>query len=153
METVARANEVERSIMREILFKAKQVDNGEWVEGYFVKKHGIPFIYENAECPQSNWEIDENTLCQYTGFTDRAKNKSFENSIVKLISENVFGVVKFGEYSNPFDTEYTKHIGFYVEWLNSFRCSLWRKNLGYWLNANAVVVGNVFDNPELLGGV
>ena len=72
--------------MREILFKAKRLDNGKWVEGYY-------YSYETLECfekgykyhyilkpgfadwsmprPAEFYEIDPNTLCQFTGFTDK----------------------------------------------------------------------------------
>ena len=46
--------------MREILFKAKRIDNCEWVEGYVVRKHGLYFIYSivNSESYiQNNYEI------------------------------------------------------------------------------------------------
>lgn len=125
--------------MREILFKAKRVDNGEWVEGYFVKKHGIPFIYENAECPQSNWEIDENTLCQYTGLTDKNGKKIWENDICDR-KERFPEIVKMQKGDWTLDYSYAIgkedcycNLGFYV---------LERKSVE--------VIGNIFDNPELL---
>lgn len=157
--------------MREILFKAKRLDNSEWVEGYYIYHiKRTPCVFGDSVKPEdeqhvimcdgfSDWnmprdtvyyDIDPETLCQYTGLTDKAKNKAFENSIIKLISENVFGVVKFGEYKSPFDNAETRHIGFYVDWENDDRCKFWRKDLGYWLNVDTVVIGNIFDNPELL---
>ena len=117
----------------------------------------VPFQYEHCilkydGCGVEWHAIDKDTICQYTGLTDKADNKAFENSIIKLISENVFGVVRFGEYKSPFDNEETSHIGFYVDWENDDRCKFWRKDLGYWLNVDTVIVGNIFDTQELLGG-
>lgn len=66
--------------MREILFKAKRVNNGKWVEGYYVKKydflgkiHLILYVdnYVRWECV----EIDPETLCQFTGLCDKNGRK------------------------------------------------------------------------------
>ena len=67
---------------REILFKAKRTDNGEWVEGYYVKYqpcasrpeyvHGIVPTYASA---LYMIKIDPDTLCQYTGLTTRTVRK------------------------------------------------------------------------------
>lgn len=135
--------------MREILFKAKRLDNGEWVEGLLTVMWGQYHII-NPKDENTAYPIDPDTICQYTGLTDKAKNRVFENSIIKLIPENVFGVVRFGEYKSPFDSAETTHIGFYVEWEESDRCKFWRKDLGYWLAATTIICGNIFDNPDLM---
>lgn len=67
---------------REILFKAKRTDNGEWVEGYYVKYQpcasrpeyvrGIVPTYASA---LYMIKIDPDTLCQYTGLTTRTVRK------------------------------------------------------------------------------
>ena len=138
--------------MREILFKAKSenIDGTfDWIEGYLSKCDGKWTICDDEGC---GCFVEENTICQYTGLTDKAKNKAFENSIIKVIPEGEFGVIKYGEYRSAFDSSETKHIGFYVEWKNEKRCGLWREDLGYWLNDTTIIVGNIFDNAELLEG-
>ena len=56
--------------------------------------------------------------------------------------------LRYGAYQSCFDSQKTEHIGFYVDWSGSRN---YRKDLGYWINmVNAEVVGNIFDNPELL---
>ena len=75
-------------MVREILFKAKRIDNGEWVEGYCVKGTKFPsviFTNIDSEIPEcfDFEEIDENTICQYTGLTDKNGNKIWENDILR----------------------------------------------------------------------
>ena len=136
---------------RDILFKAKKVDGGEWIEGYIVKKHGTYFLYdinESDTCRQNNYLIDEDTICQYTGLTDKNGNRIWEGDIIKYHFGEVYAPVKFGEYQSCFDSTSTCHVGFYVDWDKNHD---FRKDLGYWIKmVDAEVVGNIFDNPELL---
>lgn len=134
--------------MREILFKAKRVNNGKWVEGYYVKKydflgkiHLILYVdnYVRWECV----EIDPENLCQFTGLCDRCGNKIWENDIVNHNGE--YAQVKFGTYCSSFDYE-SYNLGFYVDFPEE---TFYRKELRYWCR-KVEVAGDIFDNPELL---
>lgn len=135
--------------MREILFKAKRIDNGEWVEGFYIAFTGKSFIFMDVAehyCIHTlRWfEIDPKTLCQFTGLYDKNGNKIWENDIV-LAFESVYSTVKFGLYHEASKSERT-HQGFYLESMDGY---CFHEELGYWAK-ESVVVGNVFDNPELL---
>ena len=133
------------------LYRAKRTDNGEWVEGFLVKKHGLFFIYSviNSDtCGQSNYEVDESTICQCTGLRDKNGKLIWENDIVAYYFGKTCAPICFGSYQSCFDNTKTEHVGFYVNWND--KCN-YRKDLGYWINMiEADVVGNIFDNTELL---
>lgn len=132
---------------REILFRGKHIHamdsnehlNGTWVHGYLSDKD---YIYDKSL--EGEFLVDENTICQYTGLTDKNGKKIFEGDVVKD-SAGVCGEVKFGLYATGFSILDTNQ-GFYIEFPEK---SLYREELGYWRN-KIVVVGNIFDNPELL---
>lgn len=141
--------------MREILFKAKRIDNGEWVEGYYAECNGKTFIgidisiygdiFEVFCTPVIRWfEVDPETLCQFTGLYDKNDKRIWENDIVNTDS-NVRAQVKFGLYYNSFSI-WKRNQGFYMDFMNK---ECYRPDLGYWAK-KTVVIGNIFDNPELL---
>ena len=67
---------------REIKFKAKRRDNGEWVKGSLMKTPFGTFIewYEDSICNQR--EVDPNTVCQFTGRVDKDGKELYENDII-----------------------------------------------------------------------
>lgn len=137
--------------MREILFKAKRIDNGEWVEGYYTECSGKIFVgidissmLEIFCAPVIRWfRVNPKTLCQFTGLCDKSGNKIWENDIVNHNGE--YAPVKFGRYCSCFDYG-NYNFGFYVDFPEK---TFYRKELGYWCR-KVETVGNVFDNPELL---
>lgn len=134
--------------MREILFKAKRLDNGEWVEGYYVycrKRHYILPVLNKAigfDEREDEWvEVDPNTLCQYTGLTDKNGQKIWENDICDR-KEKYPEIVTYNKGDWQLDCSYAlgkeKHF-----------CAC---NLGFYACERKCVevIGNVFDNLELL---
>ncbi len=132
---------------REILFRGKHIHsipgnehlNGTWVHGYLSDEN---YIYDKSL--EGEFLIDEDTICQYTGLTDKNGKKIFEGDVVKD-SAGVCGEVKFGLYTAGFSISDINQ-GFYIEFPEE---SLYRKELGYW-ESKVVVIGNIYDNPELL---
>ena len=144
--------------MREILFKAKRVDNGEWVEGYYLcdnlKNNDMQNDYEIHSMlaiekeTQTNtiktmfYEIDPNTLSQYTRLKDKHGNKIFENDIVTMSNENY--VIVWETTGN--DPEY-KIQGFGCNHIKGYMGNI---PLRTKQNERLEIIGNKFDNPELL---
>lgn len=143
---------------REILFRGKRTDNGEWMEGYYrcipcmgIRGHYIMPI--NPKNRLEQYDINPNTLCQYTGLTDKNSKKIWENDIVKY---------QFDNDDCSFPNKHTeKIIGriFFSDFRASFSVTAGRKGSSsinndlfrYVRNGNRVeVIGNIFDNPELL---
>lgn len=136
--------------MREILFKAKRIEDGKWIEGYYQKRYGFFGNEEHLIFRADSYtvwgyaEIAPETLCQFTGLYDRYGNKIWENDILKTRSDE-YAQVKFGLYNQGSAvSEYNQ--GFYVAFSEN---SYYRQELGFWCK-ESYVRGNTFDNPELL---
>lgn len=131
------------------LFKGKRLDNEEGIFGFLsVHKTGKYFIRPIDGSASSSEEVDKNTICQCTGLKDKNGKLIWENDIIKYHFRDLYAQIRYGAYQSCFDSQKTEHIGFYVDWSESRN---YRKDLGYWINmVNAEVVGNIFDNPELL---
>ena len=149
--------------MREILFRGKRTDNQEWVYGVpttddFDAMYIIQGIFECDEynCKGADfYDIDENTVGQYTGLTDKNGTKIFDGDIVKndWCFLRGYSVIKFGQYK-PLDmsNDYQQgHLGFYLEHIHKVDKNTARKDIMYFAN-KCEVIGNIHDNPELLGG-
>ena len=138
---------------REILFKAKRIDNGEWVEGQYayitnpLAEDGKPI--KHLICNGTsifNDLIDPDTLCQYTGLTDKNGKKIWENDIVKCLKRTegyeLYQVVWRNEFAD-FGVEpiKPKYGAKYPIGLSD----------GVTLCGHDYrAFGNIFDNPELL---
>lgn len=142
------------------LSKAKRVDNGKWVEGYLIvdekdySKYFIGFVLGTNEDGTPHdldvVQVDPSTICQCTGLKDKNDKLIWENDIVKDLFSDACAQIKYGSYQSCFDSTKTEHVGFYVDWSGKYT-KRYRKDLGYWTNmVNAEVIGNIFDNPELL---
>ena len=142
---------------REIIFKGKKVDNGEWIEGYLFDDGMLGekrmFIGKLVIAPyegpiRGKWtviangfdEVDPDTICEYTGLTDKNGKRIWENDICDR-KEKYPEVVKMTD--GDWTLDYSYAIG--RDYGNSY-C-----NLGFYVNERKCVevVGNIFDNPEL----
>lgn len=144
--------------MREILFKAKRLDNGEWIEGALLDgvEHcligqGIKFSpYTEDECKIVGYKVDRNTLCQFTGLTDKNGNKIWENDIVKEFNSD-------GEdwcLSKVIFENNDMYYGWMIEnikSLNLYKLNLFTDIVDSYNLKRCESIGNIFDNADLLG--
>ena len=118
----------ENSMEDKYLFKAKRVDNGEWIQGYLYSSWEKRYILWGMTNDIPNMiEVDPSTICQCTGMRDKNSKLIWENDIVKYDCGETR--IDFIEYQPPIFT-YSKSIR--------------------WNLQQDEVVGNIFDNPELL---
>ena len=135
--------------MREILFRGKRVDNGEWIQGDIVQfpVHGVVRIVEQ-EPSYKDAEVDSDTVGQYTVLTDKNGRKIFEGDIIHLeYSQVFFGGEYFGEYTA--EVSY-KEGCFITDGINNG--DEIETPLSGFDNDELEIIGNIHDNPELLGG-
>ena len=133
--------------MREILFRGKRAGNGEWVEGYLQEAticSAVNTYVAFVICKKpkgiydSEWyEIDPDTVGQYTGLKDKSGKKIFEGDIVKSIDglflirwcrgQSAF-LMTFYDY--PYEELYLEEM-----------------------RDDSKIIGNIYDNPELLEAI
>lgn len=118
--------------MRKILFRGKRLDNKEWVHGHYATKTYTSGCF-GFERPTINGHlIDSNTIGQYTGLVDQNGKMIFEGDIVRHGGKN-----------------------FIVKWINQYaRFAGWEEGAIFcsFLLDKSVVIGNIYENPELVEG-
>lgn len=119
--------------MREILFRGKDVKEN-WHIGLLAKSGNGWYISNSAGIPLA-CEVIPSTVGQYTGLTDKNGNKIFEGDIVQGAWETIFAVY--------YDSDYLQ-----------FRAKVkdnYTREIDYYGNSTQIeVIGNIYDNPELL---
>ena len=121
------------------LFRAKRKDNGEWTEGFLLKRWDGLWIFSIDEKYADH--IIPSTLCQCTGLKDKNGKLIWENDIIECKDgkHNFQTQIEWDAYCAGFifqDTE-TSAVGLDAITENG-------------LYSESKVVGNIFDNPELL---
>lgn len=145
--------------MREILFRGKSVNSGEWVCGGYFKTDNEHYIITNTDdiVIFSLWDYAEfiipETVSEFCGLTDKNGKKIFEGDIIKVITIDTnterLAVVGFGKFIDENNGD--EYIGFYVEF-DGIKITITQLEMEE-VKDRFEVIGNVFDNPELVEGV
>ena len=146
--------------MREILFRGKRCDNGEWVQGYYIRaehhwhKHGIhkDWITLGASANggwfalHNKYAVKAETVGQFSGLTDKNGKKIFEGDIVHIL-----GNQQVEDWKN---VDYNALIAF----IDGGFCAIdgtieehgFRRYALARMDFDMEIIGNIHDNPELL---
>ena len=141
--------------MREILFRGKRLQGGDWVEGYFFKsdinkrarESGKATLIFTPDCDtfitvpecHNSFMVVSDTVGQYTGLTDKNGKRIFEGDIAKVLQGKDKDIAYVGFENGAFML--------YPKTGNIYERTLWE----YWYNDwDVEVIGNIHDNPELL---
>jgi uncharacterized phage protein (TIGR01671 family) len=127
--------------MREIKFRGKRIDNTEWIRGGYIKRwNGVEYKhYIHDELYE--YEVDRGTVGQYTGLKDKNGTEIYEGDIITEIYEGdiIFRQDEVGRIEFSEDGSFLIRFPHHLARLNA----TWEP---------IEVIGNIHDNPELLGG-
>ena len=120
--------------MREILFRGKQRDNGEWFYGDLIHLNHCVSI-RSKDCARS---VVPETVGQYTALTDKNGKKIFEGDLIRSTETGETAIVQWFSEHSAFMIwcKTSNQVGFLYECEKSI----------------VEVIGNIHDNPELIGG-
>ena len=146
-----------------MLCKGKRTDNGEWVEGYFVKyqpcasedKFIVGIVPEYASALYIIEVIPE-SVKRCTGLTDRNDRRIFEDDVLSVKDngkEKYRFIVRYGNFGGVPNAPHRGYVGFYLSEASKIakRCMIagMRGDILYWLGAyECEVTDNVHDNPK-----
>ena len=151
--------------MREIIFKGKRKDNGEWVEGSAINTQydvrGEKHIYMGVLTKSQffplmqtiTWyEVIPESISEFTGLYGNYGKMIFEGDIVK--ADDYIFEVKFGKCGGVANAEDYGYMGFYLDGYDEITKQAikhgLRNDICYFIDIE--VIGTVHDNPELLKG-
>ena len=145
--------------IREVIFRGKRMDNGEWVKGYLyithTGAHEIGSYDAEINIERFTFDVIPETVGQYTGLTDKNGVRIFEGDILDVSSDVAYGGVavhRLGYFVVEF------HNGCFMKSALddpqlSFFDNAKRKGLYHFISTDIhKIVGNIHDNPDILKG-
>lgn len=127
--------------MKENLFHGKRKNNGEWVEGYYCAFNGVSHRiytgYAETDCGEfypDYYEVIPETVGQYTELPDKNGRPIFEGNIIRDTETSEVGKICFDTDTARFVIEFEKMIVDFSDYNNG----------------DVEVIGNIYDNPELI---
>ena len=136
--------------VREIIFRGKRISDGSWVYGGIMhtfhpnydNENEEAFLMQKSNCycicaNNKDYFVEQSSIGQYTGLTDKNGTKIFEGDILKLRYSRYSYKVYFEDYRYYIEDCWGTSITPKQEAINHFECE---------------VIGNIYDNPELLEG-
>ena len=127
--------------IREVIFRGKRTDNGKWVKGYLyithIGSHEIGSYDAEINIERLTFDVIPETVGQYTGLTDKNGKRIFEGDIVSLVKHDSL-IYKVVYVPCRYELVNSKGVNCFV--------------LDIYKSENIEVIGNIYDNPELLGG-
>ena len=128
---------------REILFRGKIIElckyQGQWLEGFFGSDNGKTFIAIQNENGLNGYFCDSKTVGRYTGLTDKNGTRIFEGDIVNALW--------FGKVERAF----VCYAEDYLMWVLKYSDDE-HNDMNLFFKNDIKVIGNIYDNPELLKG-
>lgn len=141
--------------MREILFRGKRKDNGEWIEGSLILTTSTmekPYIVDSCWCYSGSvddegyakfeylnaYEVIPESVSEFTGLTDKNGTKIFEGDIVRTDKGKIY--------------EIKMQKGCWIVWNDKAKMTYDKWDFLNTFAPTVEVIGNIHDNPELLKG-
>lgn len=150
---------------REILFRGKRADNGEWAEGWYYHNVDMGWhimIGYNPTGADLHHFVNPETVGQFTGLTDKNGTKIFEGDILRntdvIINMSDMNPIVNSEHENYYKVDYNDNKNynrFCLELIKTTRKNGFGVGNKYHsfidsLTAKCEVIGNIYDNHELL---
>lgn len=139
--------------MRELLFRGKRIDNGEWVYGSFTNWYQLRF---NSDTPKMGIATEfelvyhdcvPETVGEYTGLCDKNGKRIFEGDILEFTYNDVGKSLNTGLYTVQWSDNYDNYAGWVIQENTK---GINPDKMDYWNGNCFEVIGNIYDNPELL---
>jgi len=130
---------------KEILFRAKRKDNGEWVYGFLIRMWGVLHIIDKDN-ENIAYEIIHETVGQFIGLVDKNGEKIFENDIIIYTWNTLNRHSEKYKYVITYDKENAKFIANQIYGESQYPLSTFKYS-----KQRIEVIGNIYGNHELLG--